>query len=419
MNNPSMQRAQLLYAQGRFDLAADACRQALSQMPQEPYGHALLGLCLLHLQKYDEATAEAQNAIVLAPDYAFPHYALGEIYLERNRFPEAEAAARQAVRLGPEDADYWGLLAHAIFSGQRWQEALDAANTGLQFDPEHTLCTNLRAMALVKLGDRAGAEQSMAQALQRNPHSSLNHANQGWTMLHQNDHRQALEHFREALRLDPNNDWAKEGMMQALKARHLLYRLMLRYYLWMSRFTRRGQWGVIIGFWIGMQALSLVKDTHPGLAPFIYPVLAAYTLFVLASWLADPIFNLTLLLSRFGRYMLSLTQKLGAVAVAVLLLGAFVLVPVGWFGNIGVLLLLGLLMALLTLPASATARCRQLKPLLFMTVYTCAVALAGIVGIGLMLLDRAQGENLFMAAVWGSVLSSLASNIFATMIHKK
>ena len=418
MPNPLIQRAQLLFAQGRFDMAADACRQALAQMPQEPYGHALLGLCLLHLQQYDEATAEAQNAIVLAPDYAFPHYALGEIYIGRNRFPEAEAAARQAVRLGPEDADYWGLLAHAIFSGQRWQEALDAANTGLQFDPEHTLCTNLRAMAQVKLGDRQGAQQSMAEALQRNPHSSLNHANQGWTMLHQNDHRKALEHFREALRLDPNNDWAKEGMMQALKARYLLYRMMLRYYLWMSRFTRRGQWGVIIGLWIAMQVLSTVKDSQPGLAPFIYPILAAYALFVLASWLADPIFNLTLLLSRFGRYMLSVTQKIGAVVVGLLLLGALVLVPVGLVLD-DRLLLVGLLMALLTLPASATARCRRLGPLLFMTAYTGAVALAGVVGIGLLLLDRPEGQNFLMGAVWGSVLSSFASNIFATMVHKK
>ncbi len=70
--------------------------------------------------------------------------------------------------------------------------------------------------------------------------------------MHQGDHKQALEHFREALRLKPDMEWARNGMVEALKARYFLYRLMLRYYLWMSRFTRRGQWGMIIGLWSKM-----------------------------------------------------------------------------------------------------------------------------------------------------------------------
>lgn len=419
MNDPTIQRAQLLYQQQRYDMAADCCRQALAQMPQDAFAHALLGLCLAHLDKYDEATAEAQTSIHLAPDQGFGHYVLGQIYLVRNCFPEAQAAARQAVGLAPQDPDYWGLLANALFAGQRWREALDAANTGLQFDAQHNLCINIRAMAQVKLGDRQGAALSMTEALRRNPHSSLNHANQGWTMLHQNDPKQALEHFREALRLDPNNDWAKEGMMQALKARYFVYRQMLRYYLWMSRFTRRGQWGVIIGFWLGIQVLSAVKESYPNAAPFIYPVLVAYALFVLASWLADPIFNLTLLFNRFGRYMLTLTQKIGSALVGVTLLGALVLVPLGlWFDN-SLLLAPGAVLAMLTLPLAATTRCRQRGPLIFMSLYTTGVAGCGVAWLLGALLNINEANNFFLAALWGSLLSSLASNIFAGMIHRK
>jgi tetratricopeptide (TPR) repeat protein len=419
MPNPLIQRAQLLFSQHRFDLAADACREALAQSPQDAYSHALLALCLVHQEKYDDATAEAQSAIHLAPDDPFSHYALGIIFQNRNRFPEAEASARQALQLAPEDADYWALLAQALFARERWSDALDAANSGLQFDPEHVLCTNLRAMALVKLGDKFSAAQSIAQALQRNPHSSLSHANQGWTMLHQNNHRQALEHFREALRLNPNDPWARDGMIAALKAQHFLYRLMLRYYLWMSRIGTRAQWGVIIGLWVIIQLLSAVKAGHPNLAPFIYPLLVAYALFVFASWLADPIFNLTLLLSPFGRYLLTTPARIGALIVGILLLGALVCTPLGFFADIEPLFLAGLLMLVLTLPAAATFRAREPNRLRLMGLYSLALAAAGIAGIALLSLDNDLASDFLMITLWGSVLSSFVSNILGSMIVKK
>jgi tetratricopeptide (TPR) repeat protein len=419
MPNPLIQRAQLLYGQHRYDLAADACREALGQSPQDPSAHALLALCLIHQNKFDEATTEAQNAIHLGPDEPFGHYVLGAVFQERNRFDQAETAARQAVQLAPEDSDYWALLAQSLFAQERWPEARDAANSGLQFDPEHVLCTNLRAMALVKLGDKPAAAQSITQALQRNPHNALSHANQGWTLLHQNDPRRALEHFREALRLNPNDEWAREGMIAALKAQHLLYRIMLRYYLWMSRLGQRGQWAVVIGLWVAVQVLDTVKTNSPALAPFIYPLLALYILFVLATWLADPLFNAALLISPYGRYLLTTPKRIGALAVAGLLLGAFILVPAGYFGGSLPAFLAGLLMMLLTLPVAATTRCRYRNHLLVMSVYTLVLAILGVIAVVLAAMNDAQSSSYLTAAAWGSVLSSFASNILGSMIQKK
>ena len=419
MLNPLIQRAQLLYSQHRFDLAADACREALAQSPQEAYAHALLALCLVHLNQYEQASAEAEIAVHVAPDEPFCHYVMGVVFQNRNRFVEAEASARQAVRLAPEDPDYWALLAESLFARECWAEALDAANSGLQSNPEHVLCTNLRAMALVKLGDKQAAAQSITQALQRNPHDPLSHANQGWTLLHQNDPRKALEHFRESLRLNPNDQWARDGMIAALKAHHLLYRLMLRYYLWMSRLGQGGQWAVIIGLWVGYQVLSAVKESNPALAPFIYPLLAAYVVFALSTWLADPIFNLALLISPFGRYLLKLPQRIGAAAVGTLLLGGLVMVPAGYFADSMSLFAGGLLMLLLTLPTAATFRCREPRRLLFMGTYTIAVAGAGVAAVVLLSMRDDRATDYITATLWGCFLSSFASNILGSMIAKK
>ena len=75
--------------------------------------------------------------------------------MERNRFADAQRAIEEAIRLDAFDADYFGILASIHLHFSRWKEALAAADQGLALEPEHNLCTNMRAQALVKLGDRS------------------------------------------------------------------------------------------------------------------------------------------------------------------------------------------------------------------------------------------------------------------------
>ena len=417
--DPAFQKAQLLYQQRRYDLAADACREFLAKSPQEPLAHALLGLCLVRLGKYAEATEEGAMAVHQGPDVAFCHYALGATFQERNRFEEAEASAKEAVRLAPADPDYWGLLAQTYLSRQRWKEGLAAADGGLQFDPEHAVCINLRTMALVQLGEKEAAARTMAEALQRNPHNAFSHANQGWTLLHQSKPREAMEHFREALRLNPNLEWAQSGMMAALKARYFLYRVMLRYYLWMSKFNRKGRWAIVIGLWVVIQLLSAANGAHPGLGPLVYPVLAAYVLFALASWLADPIFNLTLMVNPYGRYLLGMVPRICALLVGGLLLAGAALVA-AWLVSVNDLLVAGgLLAGLLSLPVAAISRCRPGKHVLAMSLYTLAAAGVGVAAMVFISMQDERGINLFLVTAWGCVLSSLAANVLLNMIPRK
>ena len=66
-------------------------------------------------------------------------------------------------------------------------------------------------MALVRLGRRDEAGATLEAALARDPENAVTHANQGWARLHAGDFRGALEHFREALRLNPSLEWARAG----------------------------------------------------------------------------------------------------------------------------------------------------------------------------------------------------------------
>jgi tetratricopeptide (TPR) repeat protein len=84
------------------------------------------------------------------------------------------------------------LLAAIRFDQRRWQDALTAAEQGLQNNSGHVGCTNLRAMALVKLGRRQEAGASIDVALAKNPENAITQANQGWTLLEKGDYTQWL-----------------------------------------------------------------------------------------------------------------------------------------------------------------------------------------------------------------------------------
>lgn len=377
--NPNLERALLLYQQSRHDLAEVELRQSLANEPNDAYAHALLSLCLAHREKFDEATKETQQAIHLAPDFPFAHFAQAHVLFVRNRLAEALTAINEAIRLDPEDADQYALLANIHLQERRWPEALNGAEQGLQFDPEHLSCTNLRAIAMVKLGRKAEAGRTIDTALSKNPDNALTHANQGWTLLDQGQPKQAAEHFREALRLDPHNEWARQGIIEALKARHFIYAMMLKYFLWMAKFSRRGQWGIILCGYFGNRMLAAVAQSNPDLAPWILPLRILYIAFALMTWLAYPFFNLLLRLNKFGRLVLSPQQT----------------VATNWFGLCLLLALIGLVgctlrgfesawfimvvvFGLLLLPVSAVFKCAAGWPRQVMAALTIGMALLGL-----------------------------------------
>jgi tetratricopeptide (TPR) repeat protein len=392
--NPNTQRALLLFDQSRHELAEGELRQALATDPRDSFAHALLALCLSKREKFNEATAEARQAIHLAPDFPFAHYAMASICHDRQRNAEALTAIQEALRLDSSDADYFALLAAIHLDERRWPAALEAAERGLQLDSEHVGCTNLRAIALVKLGRKSEAGLTIETALAKNPENAITHANQGWTLLAQSNPQQALEHFREALRLDPESEWARQGIVEALKARNIVYAIMLRYFLWMARLSSGAQWGIILAGYFGYRLLGSVSKARPDLAPWLMPIRILYIAFVLLTWTADPLFNLLLRLSRFGRLVLSREQ-----VVASNWVGSCILIALGALlaavatGFPGTLLMTAFVFGFLILPLAGTFNCARGWPRTAMALYTGAMAAVGILGLLMLLGGAAAGRG--------------------------
>jgi tetratricopeptide (TPR) repeat protein len=389
-----LQRAIVLFQQSRLDLAETELRQALATDPHDAYAHALLALSLAHREQFKEATEEAQQAIHLAPDFAFAHYALASIWHDRNHLPEATASIEEAIRLDPADSDYHALLAQIRLDQRQWPGALEAAERGLALDSEHVSCTNLRAIALVKLGRKAEAGTTIDAALAKNPENSVTHANQGWTLLEQRNPAKALEHFRESLRLDPENEWARQGIVEALKARHFIYALMLRYFLWMAKLSPNAQWGIIIGGYFANRVIGGISTSHPDLAPWLLPLRILYVGFALLTWTAEPLFNLLLRLNRFGRMALSEEQIRASNWMGGCMLGAMIMLGL-WLPTQNSETLFGaLVFGLLIIPLAGTFKCQEGWPRRMMTIYTVVMAAMGLGSVCLGLFGPRQMHTL-------------------------
>ena len=308
MQNPHYARGAMLYDQGRFDLAEPHFRRALAAEPDDGASHAILAICLAARGALDEAAREADEGVRLQPQMSLAHFARARVRDFQNRVDEAEAAIREAIRLNPEEPANFCLLAGLHDRRERWDEVVEVAEQGLRLDPTHEACSNLRALALVRLRRTSEAQEAIEAALKHNPENAFTQATMGWLQLEKGDPLRAMQHFRESLRIDPRQNWAKEGIVAGLKAINPLYGLLLRFQFWLARLPSE-VWSVVtVGFIVGVSvSLTLWKD-RPDLRPVLATVGVALGSFVLALTFADPLFNLVLRTHPIGRHALSPEQ---------------------------------------------------------------------------------------------------------------
>lgn len=267
-------KAVLLYRQERYKLAGEELARDLVVEPNSARAHAMLALCLAAQAQYVEGRRAAERAVALAPQLAFAHYALAWVvfrdskytcrrgvivainaaHLHQLRLKKAEDAVREAIRLSPGDAHLFGLLALIRFDSGDPRECLKAAQHGLAMDPQQGNCLRAQALGIRALGDSASATAASAHAIAANPEGASNHVIHGRTLLLGGRYELALEHFAEAMRLDPNSPYAREGFLEGLRARRRLYRWLLRLGL---GYTRRKS-GLWLGLWLSLLLFLLV-----------------------------------------------------------------------------------------------------------------------------------------------------------------
>lgn len=214
-------------------------------------------------------------------EISFQDVGMDAVKLKRPEFYKGYKGYSKAIRLNAAQASDFALLARCYFSQKLWRQALCAANQGLLIDSQNVECLNYRALGLSQLGRGKEARASARSAIVLSPENPTAYATCGWVMLVYGDSPQkAWEYFTQALQLDPNFEWARLGIVQALKAKNPIYCLMLRYFLWCSRLNNTRRWVFALVF--ASAGLTYLSELL-----WLLPIILLFTKVVADSWVAN------------------------------------------------------------------------------------------------------------------------------------
>ena len=303
--NAHFLRGQVLQRQQRYKEAAAEYQLAIGEDPDNPVYHAVYASALLQCDRWHEALERATTALTKDPSCAFVHWVMALVRLDRNQLKEAEESIQTAIELDPDDADHHGLLARVHFQRENYEAALKAADSGLALDPKNDLSLTFRSRALMRLGRESEARRDADALLADDPDDAWNHCLRGEQLLAEGAYNGARQHYIEALRLDPRNEAARQGLAVSLKARSPIYSVVLQILLWSDRFRAWAVWLVLILLFVGMRLGNAWTREHPN---WIVPYEAAVALFwgvTILLFIANPLFDLLLRFDPETRHVLT------------------------------------------------------------------------------------------------------------------
>jgi tetratricopeptide (TPR) repeat protein len=309
-----LQRGMHLLRVRRYEEAEAAFKDALAGEPDDDFTLHQLAVSIWHQDHREkEALAAIQQAIRVAPNES-EHHALKALIVGNTHSVDfAMGPANEAIRLDPTSTFAWFVRAQLYLSARKLPLAEADARKALSYDPDHNGAATVLSHALRMQGKVAENEGQIAGMLARDPEDDDNHAAAGWNALQAGQYDRAQTHFREALRLNPESEFARQGLIEAFKARSRIYRIYLRWNLWMASRSSSFQWGVVIGLYVLMRfSRALFQGKY---APVAAIVAVLYFIFVLWVHIARGLGNLMLLTDRFARHALTRGETREALAV--------------------------------------------------------------------------------------------------------
>ncbi|WP_378176601.1 tetratricopeptide repeat protein [Aquimarina sp. SS2-1] len=379
MENVFFERGFQLFQIGKYDKALQSLKEGLQSDPENYWAKSLLIRCYLELNEFEKA--ERMNNLLISqyPNEDELFYNKSVILWHNEDKKEALAAIDDAISLDPYNPDYFGYKGLMLLESKDYIESLACADEGLTLNPNNVLCLNVRAQTLTKLNRKQEAEQTVSNTLNQDPEGSFSHANVGWVHLEQGNHKKAMHHFKESLKNDPTSRYAKDGMLESIKAKNFVYRLFLKYSFWVSNMKEGNQWAFIIGLYIAYRiaVFLLSKTAYPYLAYF---VIVPYLLFALGGWIIGPLSNAILLLNPNGKYLLETKDRVSGMLFATLFGLAIASFSLFFIWKIESWFLIGISAVCSIIPISMSALIEKKSSRYISYLIGAVILFAGIIG---------------------------------------
>ncbi len=209
--NPDDDRAEnnlgvALAATGKLNEAIPHFQKALGFNPESDEAHTSFGAALANTGKIDDAIPHYLKALELNPDNPETHSSLGAALAQKGRLDEAIPHFEKALELKPDYLEAYANLGSALVEKGRLDQAVVCFEKALKLKPKSAQLRNSLGFALLlqNKGDLAIAQFS--RALEISPGLVNAHENLGSALFYlKGNTPEALAHWREVLRLEPNH----------------------------------------------------------------------------------------------------------------------------------------------------------------------------------------------------------------------
>jgi tetratricopeptide (TPR) repeat protein len=202
-----------LVAQGRVDEAIEHYQEALKIDPQDAQVYYNLGVALVGEGRLDEAIEHYLEALKIDPEFALSYHNLGVVLVEQGRVDEAIEYFEKALKISPQDAQTHYNLGVALVEQGSLEMAIEHFSRSLEIDPQQV---DARRNLVFVLDQTI---EGYRRALQSTPHNAEMHNNLGVLLLRKGEVDEAIRHFSEAVRIDPNDGIAQENLDRAQSSR--------------------------------------------------------------------------------------------------------------------------------------------------------------------------------------------------------
>lgn len=300
----------MLLDQGRYDVAEQYLGQMLLAQPEDPEVYAMLALCRSQQGRHVDAFEAAGNAIRLRPDGSFCHYVMAVVVyqdealraqpigvkaalpnaLRKERLRRSVASLEEAIQLDPYIADYHCLMAQLEFEMGKRKDAEASARRALAMEPNDPAAASVLSEVLRSQGRIEEAEQISRVALSQMPEETNTHAALGWTLLHRGFARQAAGHFREALRIDPSNEWAHAGYLRSTASINPVYRWFDRLNLWQEGLSDGKRFLIGALVMVGAGGVVAIGKVWPSFPRLMMMLFTGGMIGIVTAYLLAPLF---------------------------------------------------------------------------------------------------------------------------------
>ena len=183
---------------------------------RERTAHASLGLFVGRRLSEESPPAEALAGLDTLdrhyPDNHFCDFFRGMVSLRQEDLDTAEClfAAAEGKQPSAEDRALAAFYrAYALTRREHWAAALPHLDRAIELSPDHHSYLNLRGAALYRQQRYAAAARDFQAALEQDRGSAMDLANLGLCYQALGKHRVALDHLENALKLDPDLEFAR------------------------------------------------------------------------------------------------------------------------------------------------------------------------------------------------------------------